>query len=82
MTNNGIIRRLRFTFDLSDDTMIQTFELGGLTTTRTDVSAWLKKEDAEGYIKISDFQFSAFLNGFINLKRGKKRVINRSLKRD
>jgi uncharacterized protein YehS (DUF1456 family) len=52
--------------------MIQTFELGGLTTTRTEVSAWLKKEDAEGYIKISDFQFAAFLNGFINLKRGKK----------
>jgi uncharacterized protein YehS (DUF1456 family) len=52
--------------------MIQTFELGGLTTTRTEVSAWLKKEDAEGYIKISDFQFAAFLNGFINFKRGKK----------
>jgi uncharacterized protein YehS (DUF1456 family) len=52
--------------------MIQTFELGGLTTTRTEISAWLKKEDAEGYLKISDFQFAAFLNGFINFKRGKK----------
>lgn len=72
MTSNDILRRIRFTFELSDDTMIQTFELGGLTTTRTEVSAWLKKEDAEGYIKISDFQFAAFLNGFINFKRGKK----------
>ncbi len=72
MTSNDILRRIRFTFDLSDDTMIQTFENGGLTATRTEVSAWLKKEETEGYEKIKDFQFAAFLNGFINFKRGKK----------
>jgi len=43
-----------------------------MTVSRTEVSAWLKKEDAEGYVKISEFQFAAFLNGFINFKRGKK----------
>ena len=72
MTNNDILRRLRFTFDLSDDTMIKIFSLAEMEVSRSEVSAWLKKEDAEGYIKISDFQFAAFLNGFIILKRGKK----------
>lgn len=72
MTSNDILRRIRFTFDLSDDTMIQTFENGGLTSSRTEVSAWLKKEEAEGFVKINDFQFASFLNGFINHKRGKK----------
>jgi uncharacterized protein YehS (DUF1456 family) len=72
MTNNDILRRLRFTFDLSDDTMIKIFSLAEMEVSRAEVSAWLKKEDAEGYVKISDFQFAAFLNGFINSKRGKK----------
>ncbi len=72
MTNNDILRRLRFTFELNDDTMIKTFGLGGLTVSRTEISAWLKKEETEGYLKITDFQFASFLNGFINLKRGQK----------
>lgn len=72
MTINDILRRLRFTFELSDDTMMNIFSQADMTVSRTEVSAWLKKEDAEGYVKISDFQFAAFLNGFINFKRGKK----------
>lgn len=72
MTNNDILRRLRFTFDLSDDMMIKTFSLGDMTVSRTEISSWLKKEETEGYCKITDFQFATFLNGFIIFKRGKK----------
>jgi uncharacterized protein YehS (DUF1456 family) len=72
MTNNDILRRIRFTFDLTDDLMMDTFSKGGIQTNRAEVSSWLKKEDAEGYVKIKDFQFAALLNGFITIKRGAK----------
>jgi uncharacterized protein YehS (DUF1456 family) len=52
--------------------MMDTFAKGGMQASRAEVSAWLKKEDAEGYVKIKDFQFAAFLNGFITIKRGAK----------
>ena len=72
MQNNDIIRRLRYSFDLTDDNMMKVFKLGGADYTRAQISDWLKKEDVEGYVKITDFQLAAFLNGFIVLKRGAK----------
>ena len=36
------------------------------------MSAWLKKEEDEGFVKLNDEMFSVFLNGFINFKRGKR----------
>lgn len=72
MTSNDILRRIRFSFDMNDDLMMETFAKGGVSASRIEVSAWLKKEDAEGYVKMRDFQLAAFLNGFIILKRGPK----------
>jgi|SRR5690554_3863221 len=72
MNNNDILRSLRYTFDFSDATMIEIFDLGGLTTTRAEVSDWLKKEDHEDYKPVNDFKLAVFLNGFINFKRGKQ----------
>ena len=45
MTNNDILRRLRYSFDLSDDKMIAIFGLAELEVTRAQISDWLKKED-------------------------------------
>jgi len=72
MTNNDILRRLRYTFDLNDSKMISIFGQSGLTVTREEVSDWLKKDDDPAYVEITDSQFASFLNGFINEKRGKK----------
>lgn len=72
MNNNDIIRRLRFAFDLSDDKMIKIFDLAGYETTRAEVSDWLKKDDNPDQKKLHDVKLATFLNGFINLKRGKK----------
>ena len=43
MTNNDILRRLRYTFNLNDKRMIETFGLSGKKVTREEVSDWLKK---------------------------------------
>jgi uncharacterized protein YehS (DUF1456 family) len=72
MTNNDILRRIRYTFDFSDSKMIGIFQQADLEVTREQVSDWLKKEDDEAYKECDDVTFATFLNGFINLRRGKK----------
>ena len=74
MTNNDVLRRLRYTFDFSDDEMIRIFDLGDYKTTRTEISDWLKPEDHASYINLPDKKLAYFLNGFINLKRGKRQA--------
>ena len=72
MTHNDIFRRLRFVFDYSDSKMIAMFAMADETVTREQVSAWLKKDDQKGFVKIRDYQLAVFLNGLINHHRGKK----------
>ena len=72
MTNNDILRRIRYTFDLSDAQMIEIFGLADAEVTRAQISDWLKKDDDPEYKPIYDPDLAIFLSGFINLKRGKK----------
>ena len=72
MTNNDILRRLRYTFDLNDNQVIAIFALAGLEVNRAQISEWLKKDDDPDYKPIYDPQLAVFLTGFIIHKRGKK----------
>src|SRR5690554_1755754 len=72
MSNNDILRSLRYTFDFSDTTMIDIYGLGSLVVTRAEVSDWLKKEDNPDFKPINDFKLAVFLNGLISHKRGHK----------
>jgi uncharacterized protein YehS (DUF1456 family) len=72
MNNNDILRRLRYTFEFNDKAMIKTFAEGGLSATREHISDWLKREDDLAYKECPDVMLAAFLNGLINLKRGKR----------
>lgn len=72
MTNNDIIRRLRYTFSITDDEVIELFELGNMVATPFQLIAWFKKEEDEGYTALKDVELASFLNGFISKKRGKK----------
>jgi len=72
MTNNDILRRLRYTFDINDSDMISLFASGGIEVNRTQISAWLKKDDDPACKELIDVHLAAFLNGFINQKRGKR----------
>lgn len=72
MNNNDILRRIRYTFELSDSKMMALFASGGDEVTRSEISDWLKKEDDPAFQECSDEQLASFLNGFINDKRGKK----------
>lgn len=70
MTNNYILRRLRYTFGFNDSKMIELFSKGDLTVTREQVSTWLKKDEDPDYVRCTDQQMAHFLNGLIIEKRG------------
>ena len=72
MTNNDILRRLRYTFNFNDEQMINLFTLSGRETTREEISNWLKKDDDPEYKAIYDVDFAYFLNGLIIKNRGLK----------
>ncbi|MDF1588969.1 MAG: DUF1456 family protein [Gammaproteobacteria bacterium] len=72
MTNNDILRRIRYTFDFSDAKMIALFKLAEVDVSREQISNWLKKEDDPDYQNCPDKQLAIFLNGLINDMRGKK----------
>lgn len=72
MTNNDVLRRLRFIFDFSDSQMMALFASGGFNASREQVSDWLKAEDKPEFKVLHDVQLAIFLNGLINKKRGKR----------
>ena len=72
MTNNDILRRIRYIFDYNDSKMMALFALADHPVTRDQISDWLKKDDDPVYQTCSDIELAIFLNGLINDKRGKK----------
>jgi len=72
MTNNDILRRIRYTFDFNDSKMIAIFALAEYKASHEQIADWLKKDDDPDFKKCSDVQLATFLNGFISEKRGKK----------
>ena len=72
MTNNDVLRRLRYAFDFDDSKMIAIFALADHEVTRAQVSDWLKKDEDPEMQELEDVELAIFLNGFINDRRGKK----------
>ena len=72
MTNNDILRRIRYAFDFNDKKMMKIFALADYDASREEISNWLKKEDDEAHVVIYDKYLAIFLNGLISLNRGKR----------
>ncbi|MXV38315.1 DUF1456 family protein [Flavobacteriaceae bacterium Ap0902] len=72
MTNNDILKRIRYTFDYTDQDMMRIFKLVDHEVNRELVCDWLKKEEVETYTDITDKELATFLNGFIIEHRGRK----------
>lgn len=72
MTNNDVLRRVRYIFDLSDSKMISIFAHIEVAVTREQISAYLKKDEDPDYLKCQDKMLANFLNGLIIEKRGKQ----------
>jgi len=72
MTNNDVLRRLRYALDLSNPKLIEVFKLSERELGQSDVIALLKKEGDEGYQECSGVVLENFLDGLIALRRGKR----------
>ena len=72
LSNNDILRRIRYVFDFSDDVMMDLFAQGDYPATRPEISNWMKPEDDLDFEKLHDKKLAHFLNGLIVNNRGKK----------
>jgi uncharacterized protein YehS (DUF1456 family) len=72
MIRNDVIKKLRFILDFNDQKMLDTYALGEGKLTRSELSNWLKKDDDPAYVLCKDIELATFLNGLVNLKRGKR----------
>ena len=72
MSNNDILRRIRYMFHLNDTKMIAVFKLAGYDVDKAEVSGWLKKDEEDLFVEIMDKDLATFLNGLIIEKRGKR----------
>lgn len=72
MTNNDILRRLRYTFDFNDATMIKLFAHADHPVTQEQVVNWLRKDEDPAFERCGDNQLELFLDGLIIERRGKK----------
>jgi len=72
VTNNDVLRSIRYTFDFSEPKVIAIFAQADSEITREQLSGWLKKDDDAEFVKCKDIQLATFLNGLINDRRGKR----------
>jgi uncharacterized protein YehS (DUF1456 family) len=74
MTNNDILRQLRYALDIDDSTMIGIFKLADHEIGPSDLTGLLKKEDEEGFVNCGEAVLRDFLDGLILHKRGRKEI--------
>ena len=72
MTNNDILRHLRYALDIDDSKLVEVFTLAKQSTTFSQISAWLNAHGDAAYEECTDIEFSAFLDGLIIDRRGRK----------
>ena len=72
MTNNEILRRIQHALNLKNAQIIKAIEQADVTVTHDQMINWLKADNDKSCSKMKDKELAVFLNGLINLKRGKK----------
>jgi uncharacterized protein YehS (DUF1456 family) len=72
MTNNDLLRRLRYALKLNGETIAEICRLAGYEIGPIEVLKLLKKEDEHGFTVCDDIVMNAFLDGLITHKRGRR----------
>ncbi len=72
LSNNDVLRKIRYALNLNDNKMKEIFELGGGNSSLVEVSAYLMKEAESSFRECSDKNLEYFLDGLITFRRGKK----------
>ncbi|WP_018969907.1 DUF1456 family protein [Rubritalea marina] len=70
MTNNDILRRLRYAFNYSNVQIANIMQHAGTEPSAAQLSSWLKREDDPELVKFLDPELCQFLDGLVIEKRG------------
>ena len=70
MTNNDILRRMRYALNMNNAGIIHVLALGGRAMTEGDLDLLLKKDEDPGFVDCPDLLLEAFLDGLIIARRG------------
>nr|WP_228010986.1 MULTISPECIES: DUF1456 family protein [Vibrio] len=66
------MRRIQHALNLKNAQIIKAIEQADVTVAHDQVINWLKDDNDKSCSTMKDKELAVFLNGFINLKRGKK----------
>ncbi len=70
LTNNDILKKLRVALKLRDDDIVEILKLVEYEITKTELSAFFRRDDHPNYMPLKDQILRNFLNGLIIYKRG------------
>lgn len=70
MTNNDILRSLRYILKANETKIVEIIGLTGFKVSEDDVASFLKNEEDRGYKNCGDKVLSRFLDGLVISKRG------------
>ena len=70
MTNNDVLRRVRYALRINDKAMLEIFKLGKMQITLEELTGLLSKEEDENFKRCNNKTLDAFLTGLITYKRG------------
>ena len=71
LSNNDIIKKLRVALKLRDDDIIEILKLVDYDISKTELSAFFRREDHPHYRQLKDQILRNFLNGLVIYKRGR-----------
>ncbi|WP_147200249.1 DUF1456 family protein [Pantoea sp. MBD-2R] len=71
MTNNDVLRSVRYMLNLSDAQMVSVLALAETIVSEAEMQRFLKKDDEAGFQACPDVIMGYFLNGLIYQRRGK-----------
>ena len=72
MTNNDVLRRLRYTLNINNTAIVELYERANYKMSLETLDKHLKREDDDEYLECTDKELEAFLDGLIIWKRGEQ----------
>lgn len=74
MTNNDVLRSLRYILNVNDRKLCEIFALADLEVPVASVERFLKDEEHPDYLRCDDLTMAHFLDGVIYYKRGRDKT--------
>lgn len=75
MTNNDVLRMVRYALELHNPAVLELFALSNIQLPLADLDAMLRNDDDADYVVMSDRLLGAMLDGLVVKHRGKREPV-------